>query len=73
MVASTSSNASDCILVTGDDLRTDAAVGVVGRMGLALVGARATATTHASIAERDEIEAGLNRRVATRPAASPAS
>jgi hypothetical protein len=30
-------------------------------------------TTHASIAERDDIEVGLNRRVATRPAASPAS
>jgi hypothetical protein len=28
-------------------------------------------TTHASIAERDDIEVGLNRRVATRPAASP--
>jgi hypothetical protein len=27
----------------------------------------------ASIAERDDIEVGLNRRVATRPAASPAS
>src|SRR4051795_10981900 len=29
--------------------------------------------TAASIAERDDIEVGLNRRVATRPAASPAS
>jgi tRNA(Ile2) C34 agmatinyltransferase TiaS len=44
-----------------------------GRVALALVGAPMTPTTHASIAERDDIEVGLNRRVATRPAASPAS
>jgi hypothetical protein len=30
-------------------------------------------TTHASIAERDDIEVVLNRRVVTRPAASTAS
>jgi len=60
-------------LVTGDELHTETAVGVAGRVALALVGARMTPTTHASIAERDDIEVALKRRVATRPAASPAS
>jgi hypothetical protein len=55
-----------------DLTRQTTAVGVVGRVALALVGARMTPTTHASIAERDDIEVGLNGR-ATRPAASPAS
>src|SRR4051812_14327150 len=31
------------------------------------------ATTDASVAERDDVQVGLNRRAATRPAASPAS
>jgi hypothetical protein len=49
-----------------DELHTDTAVVVVGRVALALIGARMTPTTHASIAERDDIEVGLNhRRVAT--------
>jgi hypothetical protein len=52
------------------------------RNGLILTGTNAggeslletsSPTTHASIAERDHIEVGLNRRVATRPATSPAS
>ncbi len=50
------SRATDCSLVTGDELHTDTAVGVVGRVALALVGACMTPTTHASIAERDDIE-----------------
>jgi hypothetical protein len=67
------SRATDCRLVTGDELHTDTAVGVVGPVALALVGARMTSTTRASMAERDDIEVGLNGRVATRPGASPAS
>jgi hypothetical protein len=54
-----------------DKAMQQTAVGVVGRVALALVGARMTPTTHASIADRDDIEVGLNREVATRPAASP--
>jgi hypothetical protein len=67
------SRATDCRLVTGDELQTDTAVVVVGRVALALVGARIPPATHASIVERDDSEVDLNRRVATRPAASPAS
>src|SRR3954447_5267201 len=55
-------------VLLGDGL-ADTAVGVVGRVALALVGARMTPTTHASIAERDEV--GLNRRVATPHAGPP--
>ena len=33
---------TDCSLVTGDELHTDTAVVVVGRVALALVGARMT-------------------------------
>ena len=54
------SRATDRSLVTGDELHTDTAPGGVGRVALAFVGARTAPTTHASIAERDDIEAGLN-------------
>src|SRR3954465_7764613 len=48
------------------DSRADTAVGVVSRVALALVGARMTPNDACLDRRADDIEVGLNRRVATR-------